>query len=684
MPKLFDDEDVDAVAIKVNPTFASNYQHRKEKEQLTQLSSKYSRRDEETESSDSEEEDEDAELLTDEVEQGFLKALSLIKNNDPTIFKKETSFFSDAQLTQTKNSKPKKEKPLHIKDQIRNELLSKGAEAGLSSEDDADEDHPKVRQSKEKLTYDEEQRQLRQSFLKSFEDGSEDEGEGGLLVVRQKNDDEAADEEAKYERWLQGQAKLDASTASQLEPLREFWTNPNLNENDKFLRDYITKQLWKPRDASNYKVPLDPAVSDSEDEEAVEEQERFEKQFNFRFEEEEGTQIKAYPRAIETSLRRDESKRKEQREAKKLRKKEEKLRKKEEINRLKSLKKKEVLDRLKKIQEITGASIDGLEKLDLEGEFKPEEFDQQMAEAFDDDYYEGEEEPVKPVFEHDDYIDDEEFDDDDEEGDEEGDGDQWDDAAAEHEAYDENFIMDADYAPEPEQEVENKKDKKKKKKSKSEQESEDLGEEAKETLDSFLEQSYALDFDDIAGGMPTRFRYRQVASNDFGLTAEELLFGEERQLRKWAPVRKIVKYLTPDEEKKEIKKYHSKSISQKKAAFITPPEVLLQREKERQEARQEKSAVKVKKQKKNKKNKECKKQASESIDEAESGHRSKRLKIEEEQTASEHAPTQNQASHKDKAASTDDASSAAATLSASRLAAYHSGKSGNKHKPLKK
>ncbi len=41
-------------------------------------------------------------------------------------------------------------------------------------------------------------------------------------------------------------------------------------------------------------------------------------------------------------------------------------------------------------------------------------------------------------------------------------------------------------------------------------------------MDSFLEQSYALDFDDIAGGMPTRFRYRQVASNDFGLTAEEV------------------------------------------------------------------------------------------------------------------------------------------------------------------
>ena len=41
MPKLFDEEEVDAVDIRVNETFANKYQSRKEKEQLTQLAAKY-------------------------------------------------------------------------------------------------------------------------------------------------------------------------------------------------------------------------------------------------------------------------------------------------------------------------------------------------------------------------------------------------------------------------------------------------------------------------------------------------------------------------------------------------------------------------------------------------------------------------------------------------------------------
>jgi hypothetical protein len=41
-------------------------------------------------------------------------------------------------------------------------------------------------------------------------------------------------------------------------------------------------------------------------------------------------------------------------------------------------------------------------------------------------------------------------------------------------------------------------------------------------VDQFLDEYYGLDFDDIVAGMPTRFRYRQVAANDFGLSAEEV------------------------------------------------------------------------------------------------------------------------------------------------------------------
>ena len=48
--------------------------------------------------------------------------------------------------------KSKEKKPLYLKDQIRNELLSKGAEAGLSSEDEAD-DASRLPLSASKLTF---------------------------------------------------------------------------------------------------------------------------------------------------------------------------------------------------------------------------------------------------------------------------------------------------------------------------------------------------------------------------------------------------------------------------------------------------------------------------------------------------------------------------------------------------
>ena len=68
---------------------------------------------------------------------------------------------------------------------------------------------------------------------------------------------------------------------------------------------------------------------------------------------------------------------------------------------------------------------------------------------------------------------------------------------------------------------------------------------------------YKLDFEDIVGGIPTRFKFRQVPPNDFGLTAEELLYSEERELNRWAPLRKVVTYREEDEESKDIRKYHS-------------------------------------------------------------------------------------------------------------------------------
>lgn len=86
-----------------------------------------------------------------------------------------------------------------------------------------------------------------------------------------------------------------------LDTLRSFWADPHLEKEEQFLRDYILGQVH--RDGSNITVPTYEEVVgdeesqggiDSEDEEALEEQEDFERKFNFRFEEPEGDLVSFY------------------------------------------------------------------------------------------------------------------------------------------------------------------------------------------------------------------------------------------------------------------------------------------------------------------------------------------------------------------------------------------------------
>ena len=76
---------------------------------------------------------------------------------------------------------------------------------------------------------------------------SDGDDEGDFLRVRSKSKEESEKETEEYRMWLAGQggSEAKASVHVALEPLQRFWTDPSLSSEDKFLRDYITRQLWR-------------------------------------------------------------------------------------------------------------------------------------------------------------------------------------------------------------------------------------------------------------------------------------------------------------------------------------------------------------------------------------------------------------------------------------------------------
>ena len=49
-------------------------------------------------------------------------------------------------------------------------------------------------------------------------------------------------------------------------------------------------------------------------------------------------------------------------------------------------------------------------------------------------------------------------------------------------------------------------------------------------LEGLLDEYYNLDFEDLIGGgtIKTRFKYRKVANEDFGLTEDEILLLDDK------------------------------------------------------------------------------------------------------------------------------------------------------------
>lgn len=333
------------------------------------------------------------------------------------------------------------------------------------------------------------------------------------------------------------------------------WTSININAGHTFLRDFILKKQWIDK---TIKTTLADSASDDverdffgdevdEDMEDVDRMDAFESKFNFRFEEqglESAPQIVSYARgaahgAHDDSLRRKDETRKKRRLERQERKARERKAKEEKLRRLKNAKREEMNSKISAIEEASsmGAHFDEetLEKLLLE-DFDPDKFNSMMESAYGDDYYgqnDGEwktDSDVKQGLKEEidtsviDYDGEEEEGVEEEHDDDQGNKEEFPEEEGNKEEQD--GYEDYDYNGEREEDTHVGKESELSKKLKS----------------KMMDELYKLDYEDIIGDMPCRFKYKDVERNAFGLTPEEILFAKDSSLNQFVGLKKLVPY----------------------------------------------------------------------------------------------------------------------------------------------
>ncbi|CDW72271.1 zz domain protein [Stylonychia lemnae] len=416
-----EEEDINSDGLKINTEFARKFEHNKRRELLEQGKEKYGEKalrdndgsDNESESEE-EEEDEEADLINPHFEKKFLQTLTMIRNNDPKLKEIKDELFKDEDFDDEQDQKrdiKKKDKKLTYKDQIRLDALK----GDVSSSDDEKNSNLFKKKKGQVETLAEEETRLKNEFKKAAKvDGKQkakpddEESEDDFLKKKNseedENDEEIPDniEGLKLDEILKKKKKKkEMNLVTDQELLQRFWgDDAKLDSKDKFLRNYILLEGWKDKFKGLGKTQ---EQIDKEDEQRDKEMEEYEEKYNFRFEDSTGRYITTHARDVPDSMRRQESKRKDQRQDKKERIEDEKRRKQEEINQLKQLKRDEILEKLRKAEFLSGYDHSQLEERkllekaekELKTEFIPELYDRTMEKIFDEKYYEMDDKKAK-------------------------------------------------------------------------------------------------------------------------------------------------------------------------------------------------------------------------------------------------------------------------------------------------
>ncbi|KAL7795809.1 KRI1-like family C-terminal domain-containing protein [Trichoderma ceciliae] len=379
--KLLDDSDSDSddggaaigsSSFKVNEEYARRFEHNKKREEKHRLEEKLKREGENDDSSSSdEEEDEDGFLATEDLDAQISATLQAIRNKDPRVYDKETTFYNPEDENDNALTKEKKEKPVFLRDYQREKIL-RGDVGGSDDEEEA----PK--------TYQQEQDAIKKSLLSEINaaKGEEDSDE----------EDEDEDEDGFIKRKEPAQTGpngVHPSRAKAVKLSEVDVTNAN-RDPETFLSNFMAARAWVPEEGLRWEA------FESDDGEEDNRADEFEQAYNLRFENPEKSNevLKSYARdfAAARSVRREEkSGRKRQRELEREKKEAEREQRREDKARLRKLKLEETEGKLRKIKQAAGAF--GRELTDeqwmkfLDEAWEDDKWEDEMKKWFDEDYY---------------------------------------------------------------------------------------------------------------------------------------------------------------------------------------------------------------------------------------------------------------------------------------------------------
>lgn len=67
-----------------------------------------------------------------------------------------------------------------------------------------------------------------------------------------------------------------------------------------------------------------------------------------------------------------------------------------------------------------------------------------------------------------------------------------------------------------------------------------MDDEKKAKFNELMEEYYSLNYEDVIGGdLPTRFKYNKVEPEDYGLTAEQILLADDKELNKYVGMKML-------------------------------------------------------------------------------------------------------------------------------------------------